>query len=99
MCPLDPRHKYEYLQRLKPSGLAVHAAMLTYTHGNSIGNSHFVWKIPEQSPDAFSESQHTTEMIKENIPMFHIRAMRRSLTVKYGKVAPNQPFCVAFNDN
>ena len=37
----------------------------------------------------FSESQHTIEMIKENIPMFHTRAMRRSLTVKYGRVAPN----------
>ena len=76
VCPLDPHHKYEYLQALKSSGLAMHAVILTYTHGNSIGNSHFVWKIPEQSPDAFSESQHTIEkMIKENIPMFHTRAM------------------------
>ena len=89
MCPLNPRRKYEYLQALRSSGLTVHAVMLTYTRGNSIGNSHFVWKVPEQSLDAFSESQHTIEIIKDKIPIFHTRAMRQSLTMKYGRVAPN----------
>ena len=44
VCPSDPRRKYEYLQMLKSSGLALNAAMLTYTHGNNMGNTHFAWK-------------------------------------------------------
>jgi hypothetical protein len=39
MCPTDPHLKYDYLQALKSSGLAVKAAMLTYRHGNNIGNT------------------------------------------------------------
>ena len=89
VCPSDPRRKYEYLQMLKSSGLALNAAMLTYTHGNNMGNTHFAWKVPEQGPDSFSQSQRTIEAVREQIPTFHTRAMRRSLLQKYGRVAPN----------
>ena len=89
VCPSDPRRKYEYLQMLKSSGLALNAAMLTYMHGNNMGNTHFAWKVPEQGPDSFSQSQRTIEAVREQIPTFHTRAMRRSLLQKYGRVAPN----------
>ena len=62
--------------------------MLTYTHGNNMGNTHFAWKVPEQGPDS-SQSQRTIEAVREQIPTFHTRAMRRSLSQKYGRVAPN----------
>ena len=89
VCPTDPRRKYDYLQALKSGGLAVKAAMLTYRHGNNIGNTNCIWKVPEQDPDSFSQSQQTIEIVKKQIPTFHTRTMRRSLMQKYGRVAPN----------
>ena len=71
VCPSDPRRKYEYLQMLKSSGLALNAAMLIYTHGNNMGNTHFAWKVPEQGPDSFSQSQRTIEAVREQILTFH----------------------------
>lgn len=90
VCPSDPRRKYEYLQVLKSTGLAVTTAMLTYNkHGNNIGNTSCVWKIPEKGPESFSQSQQAIDIVKEQIPIFHTRAMRQSLMQKYGRVAPN----------
>ena len=56
VCPTDPRQKYNYLQELKSSGLAVKTAMLTYRHGNNIENTNCVWKVPEQDPDSICQS-------------------------------------------
>jgi hypothetical protein len=49
VCLTDPCRKYDYLQALKSSGLAVKATMLTYRHGNNIGNTvsgKFMDKMP-----------------------------------------------------
>ena len=88
ICPSDPRRKYEYLQMMKSSGLALNAAMLTYMHGNNMGNTHFMWKVPKQGSDS-SQSHRTIEAVGEQIRTFHTRAMRHSLLHKYGRVAPN----------
>ena len=56
ICPKDPRKKYEYVSLLKSMGLPVNTVMLTYSHGNNIGNLHFVWKVPVYG-DSFSQSQ------------------------------------------
>ena len=85
LCPFDPRKKYEYIQLLKSKG----RAMLTYKHGNNVGNTNFVWKVPEPSPDSFCQSQQTIEEVKQAIPTFHTRAMRRSLMQRYGRVTSN----------
>ena len=58
VCPSDPRKKYEYIQLLKSKGLAINTAMLIYKHGNSVGNTNFVWKVPEPSPDSFYQSEN-----------------------------------------
>ena len=79
VCPSEPRKKYEYLEKLK-SGLSnVRVAMLTYTHGNNVGNVHFVWKVPDYSSEAFSQSLRTIEKAKEFIPVFHTRSMRNEI--------------------
>ena len=94
VCPSEPRKKYEYLEKLK-SGLSnVCVAMLTYTHGNNVGNVHFVWKVPDYSSDAFSQSLRTIEKAKEFIPVFHTRSMRNALMAKYGRVAPTMKKCI-----
>ena len=77
VCPADPRRKYNYLQELKSSGLTVKTAMLTYRHGNNIGNTNCAWKVPEQDPDSICQSQQTIEIVKKQIPTFHTRAMRQ----------------------
>ena len=89
LCPPEPRKKYEYLERLKSYGLSECAALLTYSHGNNIGNIHFVWKVSNQSENAFACSLQTIESAKELVPTFHTRAMRRALMTKYGRVAPS----------
>ena len=88
MFPSEPCKKYEYLEKLKSNGLDKFAAMLTYKHGNNIGDIHFVWKVPDYSPEAFSRSLRTIEMAKENVLVFHTRTMRKALLAKYGRVAP-----------
>ena len=88
LCPSEPRKKYEYLQVLNSSGLTMNVTMMTYSHGNNIGNVHFLWKSVSPGFDDISNSQHVIEKAKEEIPVFHTRAMRRALFEKFGRVAP-----------
>ena len=61
--------------------------LLTYSHGNNVGNLHFLWKVSGSSED-LSLSQCAIEKAKEEIPVYHTRAMRRALFGKFGRVAP-----------
>ena len=90
LCPSEPSKKYSFLQILQTNGLSVKAAMLIYTHGNNVGNFHFIWQINEKSTSDFlTHSQHAIEEVKKAIPVYHTRRMRNELKWKYGKVAPN----------
>lgn len=42
-CSSDPCKKYCFIQNLHSRGLSFKSAMLTYFHGNNVGNSHFIW--------------------------------------------------------
>lgn len=88
VCPQDARKKYEYMSLLK-RGLSVRTAKLTYSHGNSVGNLNFIWKIPSAKSDSdiFSQSQRVIEICKQKILSFHTRLMRQTLYSKYGRVA------------
>ena len=79
ICPTEPRKKYEYIQKLRETGLSVKAALLTYSHGN-VGSLHFVQKVLEFVDDDISESQRTIEKTKAEIPIFH--AMKTALASK-----------------
>ena len=81
VCPQDPRKKYGFIQNLKCYGLTTRCALLTYAHGNYIGNTYFVWKVCD-AENVFSLSQQITEMTKNEIPVFHTKAMRYSLLWK-----------------
>ena len=71
-CPAEPSTKYYFFQKLKTSGLPFAAALLTYTHGNNVGNLSFVWKVhaTDESDSAFSNSQSVIESVKQSIPVF-----------------------------
>lgn len=85
-CQSEPRKKYEYTQKLKETGLSQKAALLTYSQGNNIGSFHFVWKVLDSCDDDLSESQRTIEKVKEQLPVFHTRAMKSALRSKFGRV-------------
>ena len=88
VCSAEPRKKYEFIQKLKETGLSAQAALLSYSHGNNIGCLHFVWKVYD-SGDDISESQRTIEMVKGEIPIFYTRAMKAALRSKFERVTPN----------
>lgn len=91
VSPTEPRKKYmyEYIQKLRETGLSMKVAFLTYSHGNNIGSFHFVWKVLDSVDADISESQRTIEKVKEQLPVFHTRAMKAALHSKFGRVAPN----------
>ena len=86
LCPSEPSKKYEFIQKLKKNGLTMQTALLTYSHGNNIGNVHFLWKVTDSSDQEFSRSQGTIEGAKDDIPVYHTRAMKRTLFAKFGRV-------------
>ena len=88
ICPiLNLATKYEYIQKLRETGLSVKAALLTYSHSNNVGSLHLVWKVLESVDDDISESQQTIEKAKEEIPICHTRAMKTALVSKFGRVS------------
>ena len=46
-CPQEPWKKYDFLRKLKSTGLPFPCALLTYSHKNNVGNLHFVWEVPD----------------------------------------------------
>ena len=90
----DPRHKYEYINKLKVRGLPCKVAMLSYSHGNNIGNLHFLWKCLNSPEEDISLSQQTIEKVKEKIPVYHTRSMRQALQSKFGRVTAGIKPCV-----
>ena len=71
VCPAEPHKKYEYIQKLRETGLSMKVAFLTYSHGNHIDSLHFVWRVLDSVDDDISESQRTIEKVKEQLPVFH----------------------------
>jgi hypothetical protein len=44
-APDEASKRYNYTKRLKTRGLPFPTAMLTYSHGNNVGNVSFIWKV------------------------------------------------------
>lgn len=84
--PSDPKEKYQYLQTLKSNGFPFPTSLLTYSHGNNVGNLNFVWRVHAISESSFSECQPVVEAIKKNIPTYHTRAMRKEISGLFGKL-------------
>ena len=85
-APSNAKEKYQYLQTLKSNGLPFPTALLTYAHGNNVGNFNFIWKVQSTSESSFSECQSVIETVKKNIPIYHTRAMRKELFSLFGRL-------------
>ena len=88
-CPADFRVKYRFVQKIKTTGFPFHTALLSYTHGNNIGNLHFLWKVECSSDVSFSQCQPVIEIIKKDIPVYHTRTMRKEMFSVFGRLTPN----------
>ena len=75
-CLSDSHAKYNFTKAMKSQGFLFHTALLTYTHGNNIGNLNFVWKVNPNDESSSSDCQLVIERVKESIPTYHTRAMR-----------------------
>ena len=81
--------KYQYTQCMKNHGFPFPAVLVTYAHGNNLGNLNFVWKVPSCDESAFSASQSVILKLQEKIPTFHTRAMRKQMFERFGRLMPS----------
>lgn len=63
---------------------------LTYTHGSYVGNCHFIWKPPEGAHEnsCCTENLKLVEDIRQRIPVYHTRAMKREFYSYCGRITP-----------
>ena len=84
--PTNSKERYQYLQALKSSGFPFPSALLTYAHGNNVGNLNFIWRVQSTSEESYSDCQSVIEKVKKNIPTYHTRAMRKELFTLFGRL-------------
>ena len=86
MLPADHRRKYDWVEEIR-KGLRVPLVHVTYSPGSNIGNIHWIWHSDATSIDnALQRVQPIIEHLKQNIPQYHTRAMRREAYAKFGLV-------------
>ena len=60
---------------------------ITYSPGSNVGNIHWIWHSDATSIDnGLHKVQPIIEHLKQNIPQYHTRAMRREAFAKFGLV-------------
>ena len=91
LLPDEPRKRYNFLQSLLRTGIQSPIVVCTHSPGNNAGNLHFVWRVPKEDhiEKIFSQSQHVIETVRLQFPVFHIRAMRKTMFSKFGRIAPS----------
>lgn len=87
-APVNSSSKYKYTQCMKNHGFPVPTALVTYTHGNNLGNLNFIWKVPFCDESGFSASQSVILKLQENIPTFHTRAMKKQMFERFDHLMP-----------
>ena len=78
--------KYNLMKAMKSNGFPFPTALVTYAHGNNVGNLNFLWKIQGDEESAFSDSQRVVEQLKQHIPTYHTRAMRKEAFHQFGRL-------------
>ena len=63
---------------------------VTYSPGSNVRNIHWIWQSDATSIDNALQTVHPIiERLKQNIPQYHTRAMRREAYAKFGLVTAN----------
>lgn len=90
LVPADPVKRHRFILTLESTGLSFSSILLIYLPGGNVCNLHFLWKVPEHGEigDYIEQSQPVIEAIKQDIPVYHTRAMKASVFKKFGRVSP-----------
>jgi len=67
--------------------------MLTYHHGNYLGNLHFIWRIHSEGHTC-TDTVRVVDSIKPEIPKFHTRQMLKDASVAFGNMMATSPSTV-----
>lgn len=86
ILPTDRRRRYDWVEELR-KGLCVPLVHVTYSPGSNVGNIHWIWQSDATSIDnALQTVQPIIKRLKQSIPQYHTRAMRREAYAKFGLV-------------
>ena len=90
--PSDKRDRYQFIQTLK-EGLPIRAMLYTHSSGNNAGNTHFMWRVPDEQSESevLARSASVILKVQEQIPHFHTRAMRSRFIQVFGLVTDVKP--------
>lgn len=57
---------------------------LTFSTGNNLGSHNFIWRISPnvEEADAVAKNTEVIQLLKQELPSYHTRAMRRSFIRK-----------------
>ena len=84
--PTNAMQKHRLVEHLTTVGLSFPSVLLVYAPGSNVGNLHFVWRSStDDASAAFEQSIATIERVKQLLPSFHTRAMRRAMFEKFGR--------------
>ena len=89
LLPTNRIQRHRVINSLVSSGLSYPTILLVYSPGSNIGNLHFLWKVPDDTTisDCFEQSVTSIESAKQQLPVFHTRAMRQEMFTKIGRVS------------
>ena len=63
------------------------AVLYTHSPGGGILSQHYLWRVPDDFcvEAALSENQKVIDRLKQDLPIYHTRAMRREFVNTYGR--------------
>ena len=78
---------HRYINELE-KGVSVGTVLYTHSTGGSILSQHFVWRIPDDfSVEAgLTENQKVIQKLKQDLPVYHTRAMQKEFISSYGRL-------------
>ena len=78
---------HRYIKELE-KGVSVGTVLYTHSTGGSILIQHFVWRIPDDLSveAALNENQKVIEKLKQDLPVYHTRAMQQEFISSYGRL-------------
>ena len=87
--PDDPIERRSWIKNLK---LPYPVSTWTYSFGNYLGNTTFIWKLPVNKDDRdSSEDVEIVARIKKKIPQYQTRQMRHNFVDRYAKLPGLKP--------
>ena len=88
----QPSDSYESKLWYKSIKLPFPIGLYIYRHGNYLGNLTFAWKIPVSVDDRTDEDKiNVLSRVREMIPTYSTRAMRKNFIMRYAKVTKIKP--------